>query len=344
MHFVMHLIHVQQKRCGIKMLLTVKDLTIKLMTASGSAEAVRNLSFELEQGEILGIAGESGSGKTMTALSILGLLPYKGKASGSIIFNNRELIKFNQKQYREIRGKEVAMVFQDPMTSLHPMLTVQVQLTEHMRHHNSISKAGAREQALKLLDTVKIPDPVSALNSYPSQFSGGMRQRIAIAMALACEPKLLIADEPTTALDVTVQAGILKLLDQLRKERKLSVIVITHDLGVLSALTDRILIMYAGSEVESGFTKEVLQSAKHPYTRGLIEALPDSEGDGKHLLAISGMPPELGKFPTGCAFHPRCNFAKNQCKEVASKVLESASKQRIFCAINPFSLISKEIN
>ena len=317
-------------------LLSVRDLTVTLMTGSGPAEAVRNLSFDVNRGEILGIAGESGSGKTMTALSILGLLPYKGKASGSINFDGEELINFKPKDFRTIRGRDVAMIFQDPMTSLHPMLTIETQLTEHLRHHRKISKDAARSKVLELLDTVKIPDPAAALRAHPSQFSGGMRQRIAIAMALACDPKLLIADEPTTALDVTVQAGILTLLDDLRKKNNLSVMVITHDLGVLSALTDRLLIMYAGAEVETGPTADLLTSPRHPYTKGLIDALPDSQSDGKRLRAIEGMPPELGKFPTGCAFHPRCAFAEAGCSTGAPTKVEITGNRRIFCSVDPF--------
>lgn len=317
-------------------LLSVRDLTVTLMTGSGPADAVRNLSFDVKKGEILGIAGESGSGKTMTALSILGLLPYKGKASGSIRFDGEELVDFKPKDFRRIRGRDVAMIFQDPMTSLHPMLTIETQLTEHLRHHRKISKSAARAKVLELLDTVKIPDPAAALRAHPSQFSGGMRQRIAIAMALACDPKLLIADEPTTALDVTVQAGILTLLDDLRKKNNLSVMVITHDLGVLSALTDRLLIMYAGSEVETGPTAQLLTSPRHPYTKGLIDALPNSQSEGKRLLAIDGMPPELGKFPSGCAFHTRCAFAKAECSASSPKKVEITTDRRIFCSVDPF--------
>jgi len=317
-------------------LLSVRDLTVTLMTGSGPADAVRDLSFDVKKGEILGIAGESGSGKTMTALSILGLLPYKGKASGSIRFDGEELVDFKPKDFRRIRGRDVAMIFQDPMTSLHPMLTIETQLTEHLRHHRKISKSAARAKVLELLDTVKIPDPAAALRAHPSQFSGGMRQRIAIAMALACDPKLLIADEPTTALDVTVQAGILTLLDDLRKKNNLSVMVITHDLGVLSALTDRLLIMYAGSEVETGPTAQLLTSPRHPYTKGLIDALPNSQSEGKRLLAIDGMPPELGKFPSGCAFHTRCAFAKAECSASSPKKVEITADRRIFCSVDPF--------
>ena len=323
-------------------LLTVKNLSVTLATASGEADAVRNLSFNIGHGEILGIAGESGSGKTMTALSLLGLLPHKGRATGSINFDGHDILASTKREYRDLRGKEIAMIFQDPMTSLHPMLTVEVQLTEHLRHHRKVSKEAAHITALQLLATVKIPDPGAALRAHPSQFSGGMRQRIAIAMALACEPKLLIADEPTTALDVTVQAGILKLLHQLRKERNLSVLVITHDLGVLSSLTDRIMIMYAGSEVESGKTSDLLQRPRHPYTKGLISALPGHKISGaqvnaKQLLSIEGMPPELGNFPTGCAFHTRCTFAVASCKVEMPVQIDVSDNHRIFCPIDPFS-------
>jgi len=318
-------------------LLKVTDLTVTLATSSGSAQAVRNLSFEIGSGEILGIAGESGSGKTMTALSILGLLPYKGKAEGSIYFDGREILTSSKKEYRNIRGKEIAMIFQDPMTSLHPMLTIQTQLTEHLRHHRKVSKDSARQSALELLSIVKIPDPAAALSAHPNQFSGGMRQRIAIAMALACEPKLLIADEPTTALDVTVQAGILKLLHQLRSERNLSIMVITHDLGVLSSLTDRIMIMYAGSEAESGKTSDLLLHPRHPYTEGLISALPGFAKEGKVLTSIRGVPPELGNFPSGCAFHKRCSYAQASCSSEIPTAIQISDSHRIYCPINPLT-------
>jgi oligopeptide/dipeptide ABC transporter ATP-binding protein len=318
-------------------LLKVSDLTVTLATSNGDAQAVRNLSFELGYGEILGIAGESGSGKTMTALSLLGLLPHKGRATGSVFFDGREILSSSKREYRDIRGKDIAMIFQDPMTSLHPMLTVETQLTEHLRHHRKLSKDSARQSALALLDTVKIPDPAAALRAHPVQFSGGMRQRIAIAMALACEPKLLIADEPTTALDVTVQAGILKLLHQLRDERKLSIMIITHDLGVLSSLTDRLMIMYAGSEVESGVTSDLLKKPRHPYTQGLISALPGLSQGGKLLTSIPGMPPELGNFAPGCAFNPRCSFSQSSCSQSLPPALNISETHRIYCPVDPFA-------
>lgn len=314
-------------------LLEVNDLKVSLVTPRGRANAVDGLSFSLNKGEILGIAGESGSGKTMTALTLLDLLPDRAQVSGSVRFDGRELVGLKTRDFRRIRGKEIAMVFQDPMTSLHPMLSIELQLTEHLRRHTGVSGKQAHATALDLLATVRIPDPKAALKAHPSQFSGGMRQRIAIAMALACEPKLLLADEPTTALDVTVQAGILRLLDQLRRERDLSVIIITHDLGVLSAVTDRLLVMYAGREVESGSTSTVLQHPRHPYSRGLLDALPDAEAS--RLTAIAGLPPELGAFPTGCAFHPRCPYSTPACAAARPSALALDAGHRSFCPIDP---------
>lgn len=316
-------------------LLNVENLSVTLATSSGSAQAVRNLAFNLDIGEILGIAGESGSGKTMTALGLMRLLPHKGFATGSILFGGKNLLSESNKAYRDIRGNQISMIFQDPMTSLHPMIKIETQLTEHIRHHKKISQEAAHIRALELLNTVKIPDPASALEAMPKQFSGGMRQRIAIAIALACDPKLLIADEPTTALDVTVQAGILRLLDQLRREKNLAVMVITHDLGVLSSLTDRIMIMYAGSEVESGLTSDILKNPRHPYTKGLISALPTSDLSGKTLKTIEGMPPELGKIPSGCAFHPRCSYSRDSCALEIPQAVQISEKHRIFCPVNP---------
>ena len=316
-------------------LLNVENLSVTLATSSGSAQAVRNLAFNLDIGEILGIAGESGSGKTMTALGLMRLLPHKGFATGSILFGGKNLLSESNKAYRDIRGNQISMIFQDPMTSLHPMIKIETQLTEHIRHHKKISQEAAHIRALELLNTVKIPDPASALEAMPKQFSGGMRQRIAIAVALACDPKLLIADEPTTALDVTVQAGILRLLDQLRREKNLAVMVITHDLGVLSSLTDRIMIMYAGSEVESGLTSDILKNPRHPYTKGLISALPTSDLSGKTLKTIEGMPPELGKIPSGCAFHPRCSYSRDSCALEIPQAVQISAKHRVFCPVNP---------
>jgi oligopeptide transport system ATP-binding protein len=292
-------------------LLRVEDLTVALPTRSGYQKAVDGLSFAVDAGEVMGIAGESGSGKTITALSLFGLLPHGARVTGSIRLDGIELTSLSGKQLRTVRGRQIAMVSQDPATSLHPILPIGTQLTEHMRHHLGVDKAEALSRAAGLLETVRIPDPEQALRSYPGQFSGGMRQRIAIAVALAAEPRLLVADEPTTALDVTVQAGILRLLDRLCRERGMAVIVITHDLGVMSATAGRLCVMYAGRLAEAGPTAELLARPRHPYTRGLLDALPQ-EG-GAALVPIGGSPPSLGRVPAGCAFHPRCTYARPSC-------------------------------
>ena len=318
-------------------LLEVRDLSVQLQTKSGFATAVDRLSFSLDEGEILGIAGESGSGKTMSALTLLGLLPQHAKVSGSIKFQGQELVGLSSKDWQKIRGQEIAMVFQDPMTSLHPMLSIKTQMTEHMITHLGITEKQALIDAEELLADVRIPDPKKALASYAGQFSGGMRQRICIAMALACKPKLLLADEPSTALDVTVQAGILTLLDRLREEHQLSIIFITHDLGVLSSITNKLLVLYAGRETESGLTSTILQNPRHPYTQGLLDSLPQPESNEKLLKSIAGFPPELGKQPIGCAFAERCSFAQEKCggKEIEPTHLPDSHK--FLCAVDPFS-------
>ena len=292
-------------------LLRVEDLTVALPTRSGYAKAVDGMSFAVDTGEVMGIAGESGSGKTITALSLFGLLPHGARVTGSIRLDGIELTSLSGKQLRAVRGRQIAMVSQDPATSLHPILPIGTQLTEHMRHHLEMSKDEALIRAAGLLETVRIPDPEQALRSYPGQFSGGMRQRIAIAVALAAEPRLLVADEPTTALDVTVQAGILRLLDRLCRERGMAVIVITHDLGVMSATARRLFVMYAGRLAEAGPTSELLARPRHPYTRGLLDALPQESG--APLVPIGGSPPSLGQVPAGCPFHPRCTYARPSC-------------------------------
>jgi oligopeptide transport system ATP-binding protein len=298
-------------------LLRVEHLSVALPTRSGYHKAVDDLSFGVDAGQIMGIAGESGSGKTITALSLFGLLPNGARVSGSIRLDGIELTALGARQLRDVRGRQIAMVSQDPATALHPILPVGTQLTEHMRHHLGVDKAEARLRAAALLETVRIPDPERALKAYPGQFSGGMRQRIAIAVALAAEPRLLVADEPTTALDVTVQAGILRLLDRLCRERGMAVIVITHDLGVMSATAGRLTVMYAGRLAEEGPTSELLTRPRHPYTRGLLDALPHPEaGPGMGtapLVPIGGSPPSLGRVPEGCPFHPRCKYAEASC-------------------------------
>jgi oligopeptide/dipeptide ABC transporter ATP-binding protein len=316
-------------------LLQVKGLSVALPTRSGYHKAVDDLSFAVDAGEIMGIAGESGSGKTMTALALFGLLPPGARVTGSIRLDGHELTALSGKQLRDVRGRQLAMVSQDPATALHPILPVGTQLTEHMRHHLRIDKAKARSRAAELLETVRIPDPERALRAYPGQFSGGMRQRIAIAVALAAEPRLLVADEPTTALDVTVQAGILRLLDRLCRERGMAVIVITHDLGVMSATAGRLAVMYAGRLAEAGPTSELLTRPRHPYTRGLLDALPRPEAGTAPLVPIGGSPPSLGLVPDGCPFHPRCTYAEASCATERPEPVPVASGHLLACPPDP---------
>ena len=321
-------------------LLEVDGLTVELPTRSGYQKAVDDISFAVAEGEVMGIAGESGSGKTLTALSLFGLLPYGARVSGSIRLNGAEVLGLSSKELRAIRGRQLAMVSQDPATALHPILPIGTQLTEHMRHHLGMGKAEALTRAAELLETVRIPDPEQALRSYAGQFSGGMRQRIAIAVALAAEPRLLVADEPTTALDVTVQAGILRLLKRLCRERGLAVIIITHDLGVMSATAERLCVMYAGRLAESGPTSALLSGPRHPYTRGLLDALPHPEVEGAPLVPIGGSPPSLGNVPSGCPFHPRCQYAQPQCQTERPEPVEIGDQHLLACPPDPLRAAS----
>ena len=321
-------------------LLQVEGLSVALPTRSGYAKAVDDLSFSVDAGEIVGIAGESGSGKTITALSLFGLLPPGARVSGSIKLDGINLLALSRKRLREIRGRQIAMVSQDPATALHPILPIGTQLTEHMRYHLGVSKSEAMSRAAGLLETVRIPDPEQALRSYAGQFSGGMRQRIAIAVALAAEPRLLVADEPTTALDVTVQAGILRLLDRLCRERGMAVIVITHDLGVMSATARRLSVMYAGRLAEAGPTSQLLATPRHPYTRGLLDALPHPEAGNAPLVPIGGSPPSLGRVPDGCPFHPRCKYAQPSCATDRPEAEPIAADHLLACPPDPLRVAS----
>ncbi|WP_331767707.1 ABC transporter ATP-binding protein [Embleya sp. NBC_00896] len=325
--------------------LDIRDLVVELPGPDGERlRALDGVDLTVRRGEIVGLAGESGSGKTMTALALLGLLPHGGSATGRMLVDGDDVLEMTPRQVRDLRGNRVAMVFQDPMTSLHPMLTIGKQLTEHLRHHKKLDKRAANARAVELLATVRIPDPETALGRYPHQFSGGMRQRIAIAIALACDPALLLADEPTTALDVTVQAGILRLLDRLRRENDLSVLIITHDLGVMSALADRVCVMYAGRIVESGPRADVLRAPRHPYTRGLLDALPHPGGGTAALLPIPGSPPKLGQAPAGCAFHPRCPHAEQSCREDTPTLLSLTPTHAGACPIDPLAVAVPEVS
>jgi oligopeptide transport system ATP-binding protein len=318
-------------------LLEVDALRVRLPTGGSLVTVVDGVDFAIEPGEVFGVAGESGSGKTMSMLALLGLLPTGAAVDGSARFAGRDLLRLPRRELRKVSGREIAMVFQDPLTSLHPMLSVGRQLTEHVRRHLGLDRSGAERRAIELLEQVRIPDPPSALHAYPHQFSGGMRQRIAIAVALACRPRLLIADEPTTALDVTVQAGILRLLDRLRRETELSVVLITHDLGVMSSIADRVSIFYAGRVVESGPREAVLRHPRHPYTRALLDALPHPEAPpDTPLVAIGGRPPSPQRLPSGCPFHPRCAFAIEICTSEDPPLAPLGEGRRSACHVDPF--------
>ena len=318
-------------------LLEVEGLRVRLPTPSGFATIVDGVDYEVEPAQVFGVAGESGSGKTISMLALLGLLPAGAVVEGRATFGGKDLLRLSARDLRAVSGRDIGMVFQDPMTSLHPMLSVGRQLTEHVRRHLGLGRSAATQRAADLLEQVRIPDPSSALRAYPHQFSGGMRQRIAIAIALACGPRLLIADEPTTALDVTVQAGILRLLDGLRREHDLSVVLITHDLAVMSSIADRISIFYAGRVVESGPRDELLQHPRHPYTRALLDALPHPEAArDTPLIAIKGTPPSPQQIPTGCPYHPRCSYALDVCT-TDDPPLAPVGGRRLACHVDPFA-------
>jgi oligopeptide/dipeptide ABC transporter ATP-binding protein len=316
-------------------LLSVRDLRVWLDTARGPLPIVDGISFDISAGQVFGLAGESGSGKTITALALLGLLPAGARTGGSAILDGRDLLTMRTAQRRRTRGREIAMVFQDPMSSLHPMLTIERQLTEHLRYQLGMSRKEADERAVELLTEVRIPNPEAALRGHPHQFSGGMRQRIQIAIALACEPRLLVADEPTTALDVTVQAGILRLLHRLCQEKDLAVMLITHDLGVLSALADTVTVMYAGRVVESGPTTQVMGRSRHPYTRGLVDSLPHPEAADRALVPIAGEPAGPESRPAGCAFHPRCRYMKPPCATAVPPLIRIDDGREMACPVDP---------
>lgn len=289
-------------------LLEIKDEKLSFFTPAGEVKALNGVSFSMNEGEVLGIVGESGSGKSVTAYSIMGLTAYPGKLiGGTIYFNGHQIEKMNEKEMRKIRGNEVSIIFQDPMTSLNPVYTIGNQITEVIRLHTGKSKKEAYDRAKELLELVGINEPAKRLKQYPHELSGGMRQRVMIAIALACEPKLLIADEPTTALDVTIQAQILELMQELRQKLGMSIIMITHDLGVVASMCERIAVMYAGHIVEYGTADEIFYEPKHEYTKGLINSIPKlSAQEIERLVPIEGQPVDLLNPPAGCPFAPRC--------------------------------------
>ena len=296
-------------------LLAISDLSVTFATDRGQVQALDGVSMSLNAGETLAVVGESGSGKSVTALSIMGLLGDSGRVSdGSIEFDGEDLTKVSGQRLREIRGNQIAFIFQEPMSSLNPVLTIGTQVAEPIWLHHKKSWSEAFEQAGELLQRVAIPDAVKRLEDYPHQFSGGMRQRVMIAMALACQPKLIIADEPTTALDVTVQAQILSLLKNLTKEANSSLILITHDLGVVARYADNVAVMYGGRVIETASTRELYKNPQHPYTEGLMASIPKLDGDpGSRLYTIEGQPPDLSNLPSGCSFNPRCPHAQDKC-------------------------------
>ena len=299
-------------------LLRIKDLRTNFFTEEGVVKAVDGVTYDVDEGEILGLVGESGCGKSVSALSILRLIPNPpGKVvGGEIWFDGQDLLKADEEEIRHIRGNRIAMVFQEPMTSLNPVLTIGRQLTEAIELHLKLDKEGSRKRAVELLEMVGIPEAAARLNDYPHQFSGGMRQRVMIAMALSCNPKLLLADEPTTALDVTIQAQILEIMARLCKELGTAVIIITHNLGVDARYADRINVMYAGKTIETGTAKEIFANPKHPYTLGLLKSVPRlDEARKEKLEPIEGAPPDLVRLPPGCSFYPRCRFHVDKCLE-----------------------------
>jgi peptide/nickel transport system ATP-binding protein len=299
-------------------LLEIRDLKAHFATEDGIVKAVDGISLEIEPGRALGVVGESGSGKTVSMLTVMGLTRSGNSSiSGQALFEGRDLLSLPGEELRRVRGDDIAMIFQDPLSSLHPFYKVGTQLIEAMQAHREISRKAARERAIELLGMVGIPDPRERVGNYPHEFSGGMRQRAMIAMALANEPKLLIADEPTTALDVTVQAQILDVIARLQRELKMAVVMITHDLGVVAEHTDRIAVMYAGKIIESASTETIFDGPEHPYTWGLLQSIPRLDKvRGEPLIPISGRPPSLITLPSGCSFHPRCPYVRERHKRV----------------------------
>lgn len=316
--------------------LLVKNLKVSFSTSKKELIAVRGISYQLNQGEILALVGESGCGKTVSALSILRLIqePPGKIVSGEIFFAGKDLLKLKKKELQDRRGKDIAMIFQDPMTSLNPVLTIGEQIIETLLRHTSLSRKKAREKSFRLLEQVEIPSPKQKLDQYPHQLSGGMRQRAMIAMALSCSPRILIADEPTTALDVLIQAQILSLLKKIKNDTQMSILLITHDLGVVAEVAERVMVMYAGEIVESGSVNDLFRSPLHPYTIGLMESIPTLESTQQKLSKlkeISGTVPSLSQVPFGCPFHPRCSAAETRCKTDKPKLKKISQTHSVSC-------------
>ncbi|MFH9606705.1 ABC transporter ATP-binding protein [Streptomyces sp. NPDC017448] len=315
------------------MLLEVRDLHVEFHTREGVAKAVNGVDYSVAEGETLAVLGESGSGKSVTAQAIMGILdmPPGRIAGGEILFKGQDLLKLKPEERRKIRGQEMAMIFQDALSSLNPVLTVGQQLGEMFVVHRGMSRKDAKAKSVELMDRVRIPAAKERVGQYPHQFSGGMRQRIMIAMAMALEPSLIIADEPTTALDVTVQAQVMDLLAELQREYNMGLILITHDLGVVADVADKIAVMYAGRIVETAPVHEIYRAPAHPYTKGLLKSIPRLDQKGRELYAIKGLPPNLTRIPPGCAFNPRCPMARDVCLTEVPPLYEVDEQRRSAC-------------
>ncbi|MGV9564365.1 ABC transporter ATP-binding protein [Streptomyces sp. NPDC003480] len=315
------------------MLLEVRDLHVEFRTRDGVARAVNGVSYAVDAGETLAVLGESGSGKSVTAQAVMGILdvPPGRIAGGQVLFRGQDLLTLKEEERRKVRGASMAMIFQDALSALNPVLTVGDQLGEMFVVHRGMSRKDARARAVELMDRVRIPGAAQRVRDYPHQFSGGMRQRIMIAMALALEPALIIADEPTTALDVTVQAQVMDLLADLQREYRMGLVLITHDLGVVADVADRIAVMYAGRIVESAPVHDLYKAPAHPYTRGLLDSIPRLDRKGRELYAIKGLPPNLTAIPPGCAFHPRCPLARDVCVTDVPPLHEVSADRRSAC-------------
>jgi peptide/nickel transport system ATP-binding protein len=320
-------------------LLEVEDLRVHFETEDGLVKAVDGISYTIDRGQTLGIVGESGSGKSVSSLTVMGLTRARNaRISGTVRFNGKDLLGASDEDLRGIRGDDIAMIFQDPLSSLHPFYKVGSQIVEAIRAHRDVSKAQARDRAIEMLDLVGIPEPRRRADSYPHEFSGGMRQRAMVAMALANDPKLLIADEPTTALDVTVQAQILELIERLQREFDTAVVIITHDLGVVAEMADEIAVMYAGRVVEQGTADTIFAAPEHPYTWGLLSSIPRLDSPrGDQLVPIGGRPPSLLNLPSGCSFHPRCPYVKEAHTRIDPVLdpLEGQPDHRVACLLDP---------
>ena len=325
--------------------LEVEDLSVEFHTPSGVVHAVSHASFKLKQGETLGIVGESGSGKSVTANSIMRLLPDTARVTGKILFKGQDILKMKTKDFNKIRGKEISMIFQDPMTSLNPLYTVGNQLEEVLKLHMGLKGEASTKRAIELLDMVSIPQPETRVTQYPHEFSGGMRQRVMIAMALACDPTILIADEPTTALDVTIQAQILELMKDLQKKISTSIIMITHDLGIVSDLCDRVNVMYGSQIMESGTVDDLFYRTSHPYTKGLLRCLPESVQnlEDKRLHPIMGSPVDLMMLPAGCAFSARCDDCMKLCLNRRPEQFEVNPGHTSRCWLTALENAAKEV-